>query len=226
MNIFARELPLILEQHHKTLENLYRLPVPDPQKRQRLIRPNKITRLRDSLKKNITATLSAEELEQLQQWVPLDREGEELRHLRAALVAEAVRAMMAGRTDAQTADQIGEMTLRLLLNAREEAQSVLSEELLDHIRNVPHEQVANAIDSEQALEPATEAYERGLLWLEVARETVERSSQQGFAALAQTFLNRASTLATNALQVAQSTTQQAELLMNIEAAKAELTSLF
>lgn len=92
MNIFARELVLILDGHGKQLSNLYGLRLPDPYRPGQTIQiaPNKVTRLIRSLTEDITATLNAEELDALKGWAGLS--DEEMRRLRAAAKARKAQA--------------------------------------------------------------------------------------------------------------------------------------
>jgi hypothetical protein len=92
MNIFACEVANLLAAHGKVLGSLYTLHSTTYQ-----LPPNKVTRLKRSLEEDITATLNAEELELVGEWLELDPEGEEIRRLRAALVAESVRHLLGGR---------------------------------------------------------------------------------------------------------------------------------
>lgn len=246
MNIFARELVLILGAHDKELSNLFRLPVQrsyvgDPE----TIPPSKVTRLKRSLSEDITATLNADELDALQDWVPLDEDGEEMRRLRAALVAEAVRFLLAGRVSQQQATALGEVTLALLLGTDERQFATLRDQLLDSVRgvrggvhgggSVERAALRGVLDDragnegqvdaaptddevERALDPAMEAYEQGTLWLEVARDTTDRGARRGYVALAESLLTRARELAEKAPNVAQGTPQQTDLLASLAAA--------
>ncbi len=231
MNIFARELVFILGQHGRELGNLFGLRTATYQ-----IFPNKITRLKRSLTEDITATLNAEELALLQTWVPLDSEGNELRHLRAALVAEAVRHLLGGRMNRDLASHLGDLTLHLLVGQSLEQVAYLRDELLETMRGdilpdfnergalrglvsqVPAEAGHALSQAEQALEAAVETYEQGALWLEVARETSERGTRLGYLAQANALLNRARELTADAPTIAQRTSEQQEWLAIIDAA--------
>lgn len=238
MNIFAHELASILRQHGKELGSLYGLRSATFQ-----LLPNKVTRLKRSLTEDITATLNAEELELLQEWVPLDSEGMDLRRLRAALLAEAVRHLLGGRMDRDMASQLGELTFQLLLGQEPRQFMALRDELLETLRrdDIPAHNKRDALRGlassgvtdmgpavgqiERALEAAVEAYEQGALWLEVARETLERGARLGYLAHARTLLTRAQDLATNVPTVALGTAEQQEWLAAIEKALADTTSL-
>lgn len=235
MNIFAHELAELLAEHDKELSSLYQL-----RSRTYQIYPNKVTRLMRSLEEDITATLNAEELDLLAEWLNLHPEGEEIRRLRAALVAESVRHLLGGRMNRDQALELGELTFHLLLGQEPEELAALRDRLLADIRgelstgqverrillSAPGEETApNAASIEQALEPAINMYEQGALWLGVAHETNERGTRLGYLAQAQALLSRAKDLATSAPTVAQGTPQQQEWLTIIAAALTEATFL-
>jgi hypothetical protein len=238
MNIFARELAKLLADHGKVLGSLYGLHSATHQ-----LFPNKVTRLKRSLEQNITATLSAEELELVAGWLRWDLAGAEIRRLRAALVAESVRHLLGGRMNRDQALKLGEMTFQLLLDQEPEEFLTLREELLAGIRGgVPSEQHERgtldvvlrggsqstdleASEIEQALEPAGQPYEQGALWLEVARETSDPGLRLGYLAQACTLLALARDLATNAPTIASGTMQQQEWLSIMEAALDEAALL-
>src|SRR5579863_6066245 len=116
-NIFARELQAILNAHNKNLSSLFGLRVPDPRAPTdpgKRIGPSKVTQLKDSLLDGSTATLNEHELQALQDWVPLDKEGKQLRCLRAALVAEGVRYLLAGRMRAEEAYEVSDLIFQIL----------------------------------------------------------------------------------------------------------------
>lgn len=238
MNIFAHELAKLLADHGKVLGSLYGLHSATHQ-----LFPNKVTRLKRSLEEDITATLSAEELELVASWLGWDLAGAEIRRLRAALVAESVRHLLGGRMNRDQALKLGEMTFQLLLDQEPEEFLTLREELLAGIRGgIPSEQTERSIldvvfrggsqptdpeaaQTEQALEPAVQTYEQGALWLEVARETSDPGLRLGYLAQARTLLARARDLATNAPTQAIGTTQQQEWLTIIESALSEASLL-
>ncbi len=210
MNIFARELVSILGQHGKELSNLFGL-----RNRQFQILPSKVTRLKRSLSEDITATLSSDELELLQEWVPLDEAGLEMRRLRAALVAETIHRLLAGRMDRTSAQQVGELVLALLLAKTGDEAMQMNETILQNVRGslgdlAPSNMADGTIRGitgerllpggelgdgtaeriQYVLDPAAETYAQGTLWLEVARNTESRSEQVGYLALASTLLHR------------------------------------
>lgn len=238
MNIFARELKEILQQHGKTLGSLYGL-----RSDTFYIFPNKVTRLKHSLTHDMTATLNAEELDFLQEWVPLDAAGADLRRLRAALLAEAVRHLVGGRMPREIAAHLGEQTLQLLLEQEPDQVLLRREELLQAVRGMPSaassergalrgvgetpppESDPTQSAVERALEVAIETYEQGALWLEVARETSERGARRGYLAQAQALLGRARELTIDAPTRAQGTPEQQTWLALIEQTLTEAATL-
>lgn len=241
MNIFARELVIILGDHEKELSNLFGL-----RNEYFHMLPSKVTRLKRSLSEDITATLSSDELELLQAWVPLDETGQEMRHLRAALVAETVHRLLAGRMDGTNAQHVGELVLALLLATNGDESQQLSETILQNVRgslappSMAHGAVRGVTDGrllpedesrdntteriQRALDPAAEAYALGTLWLEIARDTEHRSEQLGYLALARTLLDRARTLAQGVPSFAEGPPVD-ELLAAISVAKNDLDLL-
>ncbi len=172
-------------------------------------------------------------------WLGWDLAGAEIRRLRAALVAESVRHLLGGRMNRDQALKLGEMTFQLLLDQEPEEFLTLREELLAGIRggilSEQHERSTldvvirggsqptdpEATQVAQALESAVQTYEQGALWLEVARETSDRSLRLGYLAQARALLALARDLATNAPTIASGTTQQQEWLTIMEAALGE-----
>lgn len=235
MNIFARELNRLLVQEGKDLGSLYALHSPNYQ-----LLPNKVTRLRQSLKKDITATLNVEEIEFVADRLGWKPDGDEIRRLRAALVAESVRRLLGGRTDKDNAQKVGELTLALMLRKEPDP---LRDEVMDGVRGgfpweesessaargMPDEeenqQDNDAPPVEQALEPAVSAYEQGALWLEVAKETTDRGARLGHLAQARTLLAHAKDLATNAPSIAPDSAIRQEWLTIIDSALAEANTL-
>lgn len=249
MNIFARELALILRSHGKELGTLFGLRVPNAYTGVvREIAPTKVTRLKRSLSENITATLNADELEALQEWVPLDDNGQELRRLRAALVAEAVRHLLADRIDSSTASELGLITFQMLLGQESAELVTLRDRLLTDVRGErgsdawEHHTVRGASNTpdlgegvgptvtpdelvERLLDPAAECYEQGLLWLEVARDIGEHAAQAAYVALATSLLTQAEQLVRTVASAARDTLQQRLLSEAISAALDEAQTL-
>lgn len=237
MNIFARELARLLARNGKILGSLYGLHSPTYQ-----LLPNKVTRLRRSLHEDITATLNAEELELVANWMKWKLDGEEMRRLRAALVAESVRHMLGGRINQSYALKLGEITLELMLGQEPDEFLTLRDELLEGVRGgiilgrgepgalrgMADEESPQTEPDDAPLAPALESavktYEQGALWLEVARATSDPDARLGYLAQASALLTQAREMATNVPALAQDTRQQ-EWLAIIEAALTEAASL-
>lgn len=244
MNIFAKELATILDSHGKTLSSLYGLRIRDSYDGATFyqIRPHKVTRLLKSLTKDMTATLNADELEALQEWVPLDLAGQEMRRLRAALVAEGVRHLLAGRMSTDQASELGSHTLAMLLDEADRYDVVdrvrglentafsdrydiprAATSIVSYPELTPIDDVAETI--EPALEPAIEAYEQGDLWLEIARRTLDPNTRLGLAGMSMSLLTHARDLLARTSGNAPDTSQRGEWLMIIETALREASVL-
>jgi hypothetical protein len=242
MNIFARELVLVLGAHGKELSNLFGLKVEDDYTGiERRILPSKVTRLKRSLSEDLTATLNVEELEALESWAQLTPT--EMRRLHAALVAEAVRALLAGRMMQRQASDLADLTMALLLGQDSAKMQTLRDQILDNDRGVRGDdalapRVTRGISEEtplsgppeddritQALDPAMDAFEHGTLWLEVARDTSDRSARAGYIALARALLTRARELTTNVSGIAQGAPEQADLLVAVDEAERDADML-
>lgn len=234
MNIFARELKAILARHGKNLSSLYGL-----HSETFRISPNKVSRLRRSLTQDITATLNSQELEFLQEWVPLNADGKELLRLHAALVAEAVRSLISGRIERDKASKVGETAFQLLLGREPDQILLLRDELLESIRGgpkplypqynteqedfnlMPLEAEITPNPVEEAMEEAIAAYEQGVLWLEVARGMQEPRVRLGYLAQARALLSQARDLVANAPASVQGTPEQQQWLAMIEQARTD-----
>ncbi len=244
MNIFARELVRILGSHGKELGSLFSLRVRDSYTGvARQIVPGKITRLKRSLTENITATLNAGELDALQAFVPLDREGKELRRLHAALVAEAVRSLLSGRIEVKQANDLGDIVLALMTEEDGAKLAALRDALLKPTGGVrgldmqdplilrgsrdSGEPVSGSAEEriEQALDDGAEAYSQGALWLEVARGARDETARLGYAAQAANLFRQARDLIRDAPTAAQGTPQQRDWLAASESALAEAERL-
>jgi hypothetical protein len=244
VNIFAQELESVLSNHDKTLSSLYGLRIRDPRSGAvgmfYQIRPHKVTRLIQSRTKDITATLNADELEALQEWVPLDRDGLEMHRLRAALVAEAVRHLLAGRMATDQASDIGSRTLKMLLESADTndvvnrvrgPEDALSPDEYDIARGAMSllggSQLDEVDDASEAippvLEPVIEAFEQGTLWLEIARETSDFIVRLGVAAMAKALLRHARDLLLRIPDAALSKPQHEEWRMAIEESMREIS---
>jgi len=223
MNIFARELALILAAHDKELSSLFSLHSPDV-----AIHPSTVTRLKRSLKEPITVLLNADQLSMLKERLALT--DEEMRRLRAALLAETVHRVLAGRMAVGTAAELADILFQMLLNTDSTQMQDLRDRLLeetrgmrDRLRGVLDEMTsppfrANEESISALLEPAAETYYQGLLWLELARTAPDYLAQRGYSAHARVLLAAAHDLALHAPSQALNTPQQSEWLILIEAA--------
>ncbi len=134
MNIFARELVGVLASHHKELSDLFKYRNVDPP---RNIPPNTVLRLKASLDGANSATLNVDQIELLTEEFGFD--DADLDRLHAALVAEAIRTLIADRLEATLAEQLGELTLTLLLEEDPARVKAASESLLASVRGLPDE---------------------------------------------------------------------------------------
>ncbi len=222
MNIFAHELDLILTAHKKTLSSLYSIRSPDV-----AIPPSTVDRLKETLQGQRSATLNAEQLLMLQERLSLT--DEEMRRLRAALLAEAVRRLLADRLDSiDTADDLANKFFQMLLDTDSNQMQVWRDRLLEEVRGpqqtrgiIENEEETSAQKQERVstlLEPAAEAYHQGMLWLEMARATSNWLARRGYVAHAKALLDIARNLARRAPSQALNTPEQATWLTLIETA--------
>lgn len=238
MNIFAEQLVKVLGDHNHELSNLFSWRL--------VISPGTVIRLKASLISEKSATLNAEQIEFIGEKYGFTEDDN--RRLRAALVAEAVRKLVADRLAINLANQLGNLTLQLLLSDNPEEVMQIGETLLNQIRGdpgiagiVPIQRGLGdaAADSEEpllvaarnmdidpgleavallALDNAEEALHQGLLWLEVAREAGDRHSRLGYIGQARALLARGRELAIQCAQVAQGSAWQHSLLADITTA--------
>lgn len=127
MNIFARELVQLLEEHGKGLGNLYNLHTESHQ-----IFSNKVFRLKHSLEEDITATLNYEDLKVLANWLSIDPEGKEIQRLRAAREAEVIRYRSGKHMSKEAAQEQGELTFQSLLRGKSPPQSTRPKVFISH----------------------------------------------------------------------------------------------
>lgn len=243
MNIFAEELEAILKAHKKDLGALYSM-----DSYSALMNPHKVTLLKRSLMNDMTTLLSVDELDMVQNAIPLDAEGREMQRLRAAMVAETIRFLVWTRlkrhangtgalTDWDTlreaAYRIGRLTFQLFVSHSGTEMRTLSEQLLETIRDITptsdgestsiltqHETtpLAQSDAAAVALAPAADLYGQATLWIELGRESEERSARQAYAAHASTLLSRAQKLVQYPQTVAQGSDEQRDLSALINAA--------
>jgi hypothetical protein len=223
MNLFAMELGALLERHGYTISSLYALRAADGTA---AIPPAKVARLVRSLTSDVTVVLTAEELAQL--GVALGLAAADERRLRAALLGEAVRRLLAGRISGMSALEEGERVMRLALEEGEDEET-LRQELLAKARALHHEAPAPTADTNatitRALEAAAEACGQGELWLGVALHAADPDQREDLLALAWNALDRAAQLLAFAPTVAQGSAAQAEWRQTVERALALVREL-
>jgi hypothetical protein len=223
-NIFAEQLVDVLGNHDKELSDLYNLHDDDVE-----IYPRTVVRLKKSLTEDRTATLNSRQIDLLQ--AAFDLADDEVRQLRAALVAEAVRHMLGAvrYMDAAVAYQLGMVMLRMLTSEDPAQMEAACNHLLSEMRGATERDEDDA-DTQRgdpgdalpadapaderigaALDGAEEAYFQGMLWLELARESRSRDARQGLAAQGRDWLVRAASLVASPPSVALGTPQQAAL---------------
>ena len=231
MNLFAEQLVDVLHQHNLELSSLYSWRVE--------ITPHFVDRLKKSLTNDKSATLNAKQIEFLAE--KYDFTDAELRTLRAALVAEAVRRMFLDRMSVKIANQLGNIVLRLLLSENPDEVMQACDMLVTEVRGLPEpEGTAHLVDEpisggersiptavggvadvtsgetaqsdiDLALDSAEEALHRGILWLELGRDARDRATRVGYVAQAQALLEHAQEQATLCATVAQGSDAQREL---------------
>ncbi len=140
MNIFAKELVSVLSKHNKELSDLFKF---RNEEQPQNIPPNTVLRIKASLTSDKSATLNVDQIELITAAFGLD--DDDLDRLHAALVAEAIRTLVADRLDATLAEQLGKLTLTLLLEADPAKVKEASEMLLASVRGLPGEPNARRI---------------------------------------------------------------------------------
>ncbi len=227
MNIFVRELILILATHKKKLSSLYSIHSANV-----AIPQEKVRRLQLTLEGPLQAssfTLNGEEIAMLQEQIPLT--DEEVQRLRAALLAEGVRRLLTqpGRVNIDIAEELANMAFQMLLSSDGNQMQNLRDQLLEQVRGaqetlrgvIEKEAVSSYQGDEQVstlLEPAAEAYYQGVLWLELARARPDWLTRRGYAAHAKALLDAAHDLACYTPSQALHTPEQTTWLTLIETA--------
>lgn len=186
MNIFARELQDVLSSHHWALNQLY-API-------FTINPARVSALIRSLERYQTVTLNPTQLEIMQREIPFDKDGEDLRRLRAAIIAEGIQFILAKRIAVQDALHVAELALSLLLT-RDIAEMVKAREgVISHTRGAL-DMVAMAANTqaqpEDEIAYLIDLYEEGMLYLELARQQDENLLAKGYAMQAEILLTYA-----------------------------------
>lgn len=216
MNLFAHELSAALARHGRAMSYLYTLRAADGAP---AIPPAKVARLQRSQTEDITAALTDQELEAIAAGLPL--QPEEARRLRAALVGEAVRQLLAGRVSGMSAEEEGARVVRLLMDEAEDEEE-LRVELRSRVRRANAAGHSPTADTNaavaQALEDAAEACGQGELWLGVGLTTPNTARQEDILALAWNALDRAAQFLAYAPLVAQGSAAQTEWRETIDRA--------
>ncbi len=127
MNIFAEQLVDVLGKHHHELSNLFTWKLDIP--------PSLVVRLKASLTTEQSATLNTEQIDFIAE--KYDLAEEDLRRLRAALLAETIRRMVANRMDVRIAYKLGMVTLDLLLSDDPAIVMHDCEVLVSELRDLP-----------------------------------------------------------------------------------------
>lgn len=217
MNLFAHELNAALERHGQGMSYLYTLRAPDGTP---AIPPAKVARLQRSQTADITAALTDRELAAVSAGLPLQPEEE--RRLRAALVGEAVRQLLAGRVSGMSAEEEGERVVRLLMDEAEEEEALRDELRAQGSRRTGGAEPRPTADTNaavaQALEDAAEACAQGELWLGVALTTPDTARREDVLALAWNALDRSAQYLAYAPLVAQGSAAQTEWRETIDRA--------
>ena len=216
MNLFAHELNAALERHGYAMSYLYTLRASDGTP---AIPPAKVARLQRSQTEDITAALTEREVEAISAGLPL--QPEEGRRLRAALLGEVVRQLLAGRVSGMSAEEEGERVVRLLMDEAEEEEA-LRDELRTRARQANGPDQSPTADTNaavaRALEDAAEACGQGELWLGVALATPDDARREDMLALAWNALDRAAQFLAYAPLVAQGSAAQTEWRETIDRA--------
>ena len=247
MNIFAEQLVDVLHKHDHELSNLFTWKFDIP--------PSLVVRLKASLTTEQSATLNRDQLDFIADKYDLDED--DLRRLRAALLAETIRKMIASRMAASLAYKLGMVTLDLLLSDDPTTVMQACDLLVTEMRDLPTrpmgggavrglapdgtgdlvervfggaardvgEGVTLDVGILLALDGATEAFQQGQFWLEIARDTADRRARAGYAAHAHLLFTRAAEQGQQCPPLAQGSDEQIRLLHDIQQAQADATNL-
>lgn len=212
MCIFARQLRIVLHQHNRHLGSLYTVRMGD-----RLIHPKQIERLKRAADGDCSksVTLNPQEIEAIERTFALTTD--DIRRLRAALIAEALYRLVLGRIAPDKALELSELLFGALFKLDDAAMAEWRAVTLDEVRShpaLPEEKpaVPALIEQqiEEGLEPAIGAYEEGILWLNAAHDAIDDMRRRGFALLAASLLNDAKELIDYPLNIVEGTPQQAD----------------
>jgi hypothetical protein len=219
MNIFARELALLMRDQGG-LGHLYAAEFDLP--------PNKVTRLRRSLTEDITALLNAEQLEHVATVLGLSAPQRE--RLNAALLAETIHRLLAGRTDRDDAQLVADLVFDLLTTQQTSELDALRQRILsqtrDALRGIDTAPEPVPVTGERiaaAFEHAAELTDRALLVLALAAH--EDDERAGYVAQARALLGQARRLAQYPPTFAMNTDEQRQILAGIADAEREADRL-
>ena len=200
VSIFARQLQYVLKQHGKTFGQLYNILVEYDVYDVRRISPGQIRRLglAASGRYNRSVTLNPAELEAVQK--AFSFKPEEIHRLRAALAAESILRFLSDRVEQVKAVLVGEALFQLLFDEDDSAFMALRNRMINNIRGDDGEAERESIPEQRDsinqadLEPAIEAYENALLWLDTARIAQNPILRQGYLAMVDCLLASAQEL--------------------------------
>jgi hypothetical protein len=229
MSIFAEQLQYVLKQHRKTFAQLHNIFVEYDGYTVRCISEGQIHRLKQAVKQTAsgrpghTVTLNRYELEAVQEAFSFT--SEEINRLRAALAAEFILRFLSLRIEWETAVMVGEALFRLLFDEDDSAFMMLRNRMVNNIRGDDREESIpeqwDSINTPAELEPAIEAYENALLWLDTARIAQNPILRQGYLAMIDCLLTSAQELLDNPPGAVSATSQREEWRQAIALARLE-----
>jgi len=192
MCIFAKQLQYILQQKKKTFWHLRNISVEYPTTIKD-ISSEQLRRLHEAASGNcnISVALNSHELEAVQEAFQFSQE--DIRRMRAALVAESILRFLLNRIEAPKAVQISETFFHLFFDANDSEFITLRSRMIKDIRadeRTPEQIVADA-SGQSSLEAAIEAYEHALLWLDTARVEPNPILRRGYLAMVSSLLTSA-----------------------------------
>lgn len=227
MCIFAKQLRIVMHKHDKTLGSLYSVRIGE-----RVIHPVQIERLKQVADGDCSksVTLNPDEIDAIEQEFTFD--AEDTLRIRAALVAESLYRLLVARIAPDKALELSEFLFEALFQPNNAALIQLQTQIIDGVRDVPtlpdEEPAARAPverQIEEGLEPAINAYEEGVLWLNAAYSAADDMRRRGFAMLAASLLQDASELIAYPPGIAEGTIQQTSWRETIAVALSEAQQL-
>lgn len=198
MCIFARRLSEILDARGKRIGSLHMVIVYERNGQKVGIPPVQIMRLQQAANGDctMTVTLSPEQLEAVRNKFNLD--DEEMRQLKAALLAEFELRLLLDRIPPGPAVRMASNIFQMLLDARtldafdvdlDDMRGEVDDELLDELSS-PLAVLEQRFHSD--LEPVTQAYDEAVLWLNRAYEAQDPARRRMYAGLTSSLLAHAS----------------------------------